>query len=106
METEERGTRDKPVIVDSPRTVLYVDELNHVHDLDGNCIKNRYAVRCDPPLPLPPHGDYQDAIKTVTGMARTIARLERELAAARMELAAWAEAAALREENVNADAAP
>lgn len=43
------GTADKPVVLEDINVFQAIMryQFRHVHDLDGNCVKNRYGAICE-----------------------------------------------------------
>jgi hypothetical protein len=50
-----RGTENKPVVVESLEKIRTIEaySLNHVHNPEGKCLKNRFAdpAKCEVPNP-------------------------------------------------------
>lgn len=73
------GTANVPAVVDYPRTVgqSVLASMDHVHDVDGyclknrfgiRCLKNRFAIRCDDPLPEDKEATLLDFVRDHLGL--------------------------------------
>lgn len=66
-----RGTADDPLVINHPeRNYRLLQAANHVHNEMGVCVKNRFAVRCEP--------EPRDKVEEVIEFAKTHLGLELE----------------------------
>lgn len=63
------GTANEPTIIDYPATagMSVLAQMDHAHDFEGYCLKNRFGVRCDAPLPVDKEAEVISYVKEHLG---------------------------------------